>query len=101
MVGGLLIAVAFLVDVVQGLLTYAIIGFFLDTFISIFASVAFGISFSHYGVSLMDDRRVARFLATIVGEMIPGLNVVLWWTALVSYTVYEEWKSKPQSDAEI
>ena len=91
--GALMIALAVLIDFAQFVLDIAIVGFILDSFITVIAAFIFGIWFSHVGVSLMHPKRVLGFLGTILGELIPGIDAIPFWTFNIATTVIREWRS--------
>ncbi len=102
-----LIVAATLVDLAQFFATFLalipfigfVIVFAANTLISVCALIFFGICFSHVGVSLLDSRRALGTLGTILGEAVPFINSMLWWTCLVSYIVITEWR-KPEGAVE-
>lgn len=83
----MMIAIALLIDGIQFLLTLIFIGFLVNPFISICATMLFGIWLSHLGVSMMAPKRVGRFLGTIVGETVFGTLPI--WTFSIVFTVIE------------
>jgi len=84
----MMIAVALLIDGIQFLLTLIyFIGLIINPFISICATMIFGIWLSHLGVSMMAPKRVGRFLGTIVGETVLGSIPI--WTFSIVLTVIE------------
>lgn len=88
-----MIACAALIDFMQFLLALIpFIGGFLGMFLSVISMFLFGIWFSHEDVSLMSSKRVMGFLSTIVGEAIPYVDAIPFWTGLVSFTVINEWR---------
>jgi predicted PurR-regulated permease PerM len=89
-----MIVSAVLVDVFQFLLLIIpFVGWLIGWMASIIATFAFGIWFSHHGVSMMDPKRVLRFLATTLAEFIPVINGIPVWTVTITYTVLQEWRS--------
>ena len=90
--GGTMILFAVATDVVQFLLMIPLIGLLLNSFISIVAAMGFGLAFSHYDMSLMSPDRVLGFGATIVGEVVPAVDAIPFWTFLVARTVVSEWR---------
>jgi hypothetical protein len=92
--GGLMIAFAGLVDFIQFLFTFIpFIGMFLSSMVTFVVALIFGIWFSHNEMSMMDPKRILRFLGTMLGEFTPGINAVPIWTGSVSYTVIQEWRT--------
>jgi len=91
--GGLMMAVAGLFDGIQFLLALIpFIGIFLSSVVTVVAALVFGIWFSHNDMSIMDPKRALRFLGTMLGEFIPGVNAIPIWTSSVTYTVIQEWR---------
>ncbi|PIR84180.1 hypothetical protein COU18_00285 [Candidatus Kaiserbacteria bacterium CG10_big_fil_rev_8_21_14_0_10_51_14] len=91
--GGVMICFAMVVDGMQGLITLIpFIGFLIAPVMSIFAALLFGIWFSHNDVSMMDPKRVLGFGGTILGEVMPIVNVIPFWTGNITYTVIQEWR---------
>jgi len=84
----ILTTVAVLVDGADFLLGFGALGILVD----IPAAFFFGVCFSHCGVSMMDPKRVFKFLATIGAEAIPIVNDVPWWTITVVSTIRKEWR---------
>lgn len=104
--GWSLIIAAVLVDLTQFFVTFLalipFIGFVLvfavNIIISACAFIIFGIWFSHLGLSLLESRRALGTLGTILGETVPFVNSMLWWTCLITYIVISEWR-KPEGQA--
>lgn len=101
-VGIMMIVVAFVIDCIQALVTLLaavpFIGFAIvaavNFLISFVTAMLFGIWCSHMGVSLLSAKRSLGFLSTIVGESIPFVDGMFWWTIFISYTVITEWRRK-------
>ncbi|MDO8576443.1 MAG: hypothetical protein Q7R90_03950 [bacterium] len=91
--GGTLIASAVVFDIIQFLLVLPWIGLLVNSIISIFAAMFFGMSFSHYDMSIMSPERFLGFGGTMVGEVIPGVDIIPFWTVFVARTVIHEWRS--------
>jgi len=95
---GAMIVLAVIIDVLQlgvsALVLIPFIGFvlamLLGPFISFIAAVIFGIWFSSCGLSLLQERRTLGFLGTILGEIVPFLGAIPWWTFFISFTVISE-----------
>jgi hypothetical protein len=93
-----MIVVAVVFDTAQFFMTFIpFIGWILSSFISIFATFTFGIWCSHLKMSLLDSKRALGFLGTLVGETVPFINGMWWWTILITYTVLSEWGRKSKS----
>lgn len=94
--GGLMIAVAVGFDSLQFLGDIAYIGFILDSLVSFIASIIYGIWFSHHDISLMGPDRALGFLGTILGELVPGVNALPFFTFYITSTVIREWASSEE-----
>ncbi len=90
--GATMIMFAVATDILQFLLMIPLVGLILNTFISIVAAMGFGLAFSHYDTSLMSHERVLGFGGTIVGEVVPVVDGIPFWTFLVARTVITEWR---------
>ncbi len=77
-----MITIAVIIDLV-GLIP------FVGTILDIFASMLFGIWFSHYGMSVM-TRRTFSFLMTTLAEFIPGIGMVPFWKIFVVTTIRKQ-----------
>ena len=83
-----MIVVAIAIDVLQALLDFVAVGFWLDSLIDVFAALLFRHWFSTYGYSL-GKRQSNTFLATILIGFVPGLNTAPEWTLFVWYSIRE------------
>ncbi len=83
-------------DVPQLLLTLTGLGMIVAPIISPVAAMVFGLWFSSHGVSMTSPKLVGRFLATIGGELVPGIDAAPIWTLTVAYTAYEHRPSKQE-----
>lgn len=83
-----LVAIAVLTDIADFLLGMGALGILVD----IPAALILGICFSHCDVSLMDSKRVGKFLATIVAEATPVVNDFPIWTYTILSTIKQEWQ---------
>ena len=89
-----MITCAALIDFLQFLFALIpFVGGIFGMFLSVIASFLFGIWFSHEDVSLMSSKRIMGFLSTILGEAIPYVDAIPFWTGLVAFTVINEWRS--------
>ena len=77
---------------IVGLVLAPVLGFI----ISMVANVFFGLCFSHLGMSLYSSTRSGKTLLVMVLEYTPGFNAIWWWTILISYTVFTEWRRKDE-----
>jgi hypothetical protein len=85
--GFMMILCALCVDGAQAILTFLLIGFFLNPIIDIFVAILFAMWFSHHGVSMMSTKNIGPFLATVVAEFIPGISALPVWTGGVALTI--------------
>ena len=79
-----LITVAIIVDFVQMALTligFIILGVVLNTLISFFVTIFFGIVLAMKGVSFVSARRSALMIMTLVLEILPIANNIPVWTS--------------------
>jgi hypothetical protein len=93
--GKAMILFAFVIDAIQFALTLIpFVGWVFALIVGFLAAMIFGIWCSHLGISLMDSKRSFGFLGTILGELVPFINGMWWWTVFISYTVITERRGK-------
>lgn len=83
----LMIVTAVCIDAMQFFLGITGIGAFFTPALTFFASVLFGVWFSHHDLSLLDPKRVLAFFATIIGETFPPFNALPVWTFSIVLTI--------------
>lgn len=83
----MMVIVALIIDGIQALLTFILIGFLVNPVISVCAAMVFGIWFSHHGMSMMSPKNIAPFLGTMLGEFTPVINAFPVWTGFVIFKV--------------
>lgn len=91
-----MIVFAVLLDSAQIFADIAIIGFILDSLMSLVGAMFFGIWFSHHDVSLMHPDRALGFLGTVFGEVVPGVDALPFWTIYITIAVVREWTSSEE-----
>ena len=82
-----MIVVAGIFDLLQVLLLPTVIG---PVIIMIVAYIIFAIWFSHHDMSILDPRRALRWLGSLVGEGVIGIDGLPFLSATVAYTAFEK-----------
>ncbi len=85
---GFLFVVAGITDALQVFLTWTVILIPLTLFISIGAWIVIGLTLAHYGAGPIKGRNAMRSILTSVGEIVPGLNSIPFWTVYVAVSIY-------------
>lgn len=83
----LLLSFAVIVDILQIILSFLIIGIILNTFITILVAPIFLLFLKHYGVDLSFARAGGRLLAGIGAEFLPLSNWFFGWTIAIASIV--------------
>lgn len=83
----IMLSFAVIVDVLQAILSFLIIGLILNTFITILVAPIFFLFLKHYGVDLSFARAGGRLLAGIGAEFLPLSNWFFGWTAAIASIV--------------
>ena len=95
MMGGLMLAAAVVIDLIQLLLTLIpFMGWLVSWVLSICTWMLFSIWFHHFGVNLYSQSRILGTLGTILAEFVPFINGFFWWTLRVWAALYNEWNKK-------
>ncbi len=84
-----LIVTALLTDGLQAILTFLIVGIFLNPFIDVVAGFIFYVIMSHHGKALV-SRRAVSMVVTALGEIVPIVNALPLWTGFAIYTVVSD-----------
>ncbi len=87
--GGLafaLITTALLIDGLQALLTFLIVGIVLNPILNILVGLTFSIMLYHHGGGLIRRRAISMAITTI-GEFLPFVGALPLWTAFAIYTI--------------
>ncbi len=88
--GGLafaLIATAVLIDLLQALLTFLIIGVVVNPLLNILVGITFSLMLATHGGGIVRKRAISMVLTTL-GEFFPVINALPLWTAFALYTVF-------------
>lgn len=83
----LVISALFMVDLVQLVLDFFVIGVILNRFIDIFVGMAWALYLQLRGESLADIKRLIGLLTTFVAEEVPGLDALPFWGLDGLYTM--------------
>jgi hypothetical protein len=76
----LLVFVALTLDMLQLILGIFIVGGVLNTFISILYYGTVGVVLYTHGIAIIHPKRTKKFLASVIGEAIPFVNMLPWLT---------------------
>ncbi len=91
--GFMMIAVALIIDGLEAVLSFFLIGLLVNSFIDLIAALIFGIWFSHHGV-----RSGLGIAGTAAVEFIPGLNALPVWTGYIVYKVFSS-RAAPSTES--
>ena len=58
------------------------VGWFISSVVGFFASIVLGLMFSHFGMSVMNPKNVLGFLGTLIGEIIPIVDLLPLWSMM-------------------
>jgi len=78
---GLVIGALLMVDLVQIVLEWLVIGLAINPFVDIFVGMSLGLYLHLRGQSLADPKRIIGLVATFLGEQVPGVDAIglpLW-----------------------
>lgn len=79
--------IAVIIDGVQALLNFLLIGVIINPFINIVAAMMYGIWFSHHNMSVMSTKTAMPFFATILGEFVPLINTLPMWSGFIVFAM--------------
>jgi hypothetical protein len=84
-----LIAFGIMIDLVQLLLTFLMVGFVLNPVLDLFAMGVFWIMLYHHGQKVLSRRGMSFGFSALI-ELIPGLDAIPVWTVFAIYTVVKD-----------
>ncbi|MDP6659783.1 MAG: hypothetical protein QF679_02140 [Candidatus Pacebacteria bacterium] len=82
-----LLGFAVLIDGLQGILTFFLVGVFLNSVIGVLASIVYFIWFKLIDVDFLAMRRMAAMGTAIIVEFIPAINAWPAWTISIGIII--------------